>query len=200
MAALDLCESKRPFFFEAQNIAAAQSRRNPMSPVQQRKISKNPAISTDTEITETEIPSRHDSMSTTSRAGSLDGLLSERPSRPPPPRWVQFLVDTRSAVKATLLSSPANWLLVVLPFAIASSHLGWNEAVVFILNFLAIFPLAELLSYSTEELSASVGQIVGGMLNATFGNAVEMIVGGLHIMLRVLWLTIPKGRDHSAVP
>ncbi|KAF8859243.1 Calcium/proton exchanger, partial [Acephala macrosclerotiorum] len=80
-------------------------------------------------------------------------------------------------VKATLLSSPANWLLVALPFAIASSHLGWNEAVVFILNFLAIFPLAELLSYSTEQLSASVGQIVGGMLNATFGNAVEMIVG-----------------------
>lgn len=53
---------------------------------------------------------------------------------------------------------------------------GWNPAAVFTLNFLAIFPLAALLSYSTEELSASVGQTVGGLLNATFGNAVEMIV------------------------
>jgi Ca2+:H+ antiporter len=47
---------------------------------------------------------------------------------------------------------------------------------VFVLSFLAMFPLAELLSWSTEQLSASTGQVVGGLLMAAFGNAVEMIV------------------------
>ncbi|KAJ6184189.1 hypothetical protein N7519_005490 [Penicillium mononematosum] len=37
--------------------------------------------------------------------------------------------------------------------------------------------LAALLSFATEELAKSVGQTVGGLINATFGNAVEMIVG-----------------------
>jgi len=92
----------------------------------------------------------------------------------------------RFAVKTTLYSDYANYLLVVVPFALISGALGWNEAVVFILNFVAMFPLAALLSYSTEQLSASVGQIVGGLLNATFGNAVEMIVSRLYIVSRGL--------------
>jgi Ca2+:H+ antiporter len=51
---------------------------------------------------------------------------------------------------------------------------------VFTLNFLAIFPLASLLSFSTDELSACVGQTFGGLLNATMGNAVELIVSYLN--------------------
>jgi Ca2+:H+ antiporter len=39
---------------------------------------------------------------------------------------------------------------------------------------MAILPLAALLSFATEELAKSVGQTVGGLINATFGNAVEM--------------------------
>ncbi len=46
----------------------------------------------------------------------------------------------------------------------------------FILNFLAIIPLASLLSFATEELSVKLGQTLGGLLNASFGNAVELIV------------------------
>jgi len=117
-----------------------------------------------------------------SDASSLDGLMDEAPPRPRSPPWTQLLLYTRFAIKTTLASDYANYLLVVIPFAIIAGPLGWNEALVFILNFLAIFPLAALLSYSTEELSASVGQIVGGLLNATFGNAVEMIVGRLHFV------------------
>lgn len=78
-------------------------------------------------------------------------------------------------------SDYSNYLLNAVPFAILGGPLGWNQAVIFILNFLAIFPLAALLSYSTEELSASVGQFVGGLLNAAFGNAVEMIVSRPYI-------------------
>jgi hypothetical protein len=60
---------------------------------------------------------------------------------------------------------------------------------------LAIFPLAEILSYSTEELSASMGQIIGGLINATFGNAVEMIVSRPTLVMEGL-LTDPQvGND-----
>ena len=41
---------------------------------------------------------------------------------------------------------------------------------------LGILPLAMLLSNATEELAAVAGEVVGALLNATFGNAVEMIV------------------------
>lgn len=43
-------------------------------------------------------------------------------------------------------------------------------------GFLAIVPLAKLLGEATEQLALSVGQTLGGLLNATFGNAVEMII------------------------
>jgi len=41
---------------------------------------------------------------------------------------------------------------------------------------LAIIPLASLLAFATEELAVPLGQTIGGLLNATFGNAVELIV------------------------
>lgn len=46
----------------------------------------------------------------------------------------------------------------------------------FIISFVAIIPLAALLGAATEQCALSVGQTIGGLLNATFGNAVEAIV------------------------
>ena len=43
-------------------------------------------------------------------------------------------------------------------------------------NFIAIIPLAGTLSYATEEIALRTGEVLGGLLNATFGNAVELIV------------------------
>ena len=40
---------------------------------------------------------------------------------------------------------------------------------VFIVNFIAIIPLAGLLSYATEEIALRVGETLGGLLNASFG-------------------------------
>jgi Ca2+:H+ antiporter len=127
------------------------------------------------------------------------GLLSESVSRSPGQSetinehrpWVKYLLYARHVMKATLYCSYTNVLLVFVPLGVIAGKVGWNSAAVFILNFLAIFPLAALLSYSTEELSAHVGQIVGGLINATFGNAVEMIVSRPCIvpLYFVLWLT-----------
>lgn len=75
-----------------------------------------------------------------------------------------------------LLSSYVNILLVFVPLGILSGILDWGAGYTFTLNFLAIIPLAGLLSYATEELAEHVGDTIGGLLNATFGNAVELIV------------------------
>lgn len=48
--------------------------------------------------------------------------------------------------------------------------------------FLAIIPLAKLLGFGTEELSLRVGQTIGGLLNATLGNVVELIVAILALV------------------
>jgi Ca2+:H+ antiporter len=80
------------------------------------------------------------------------------------------------SLKAFFLSSWLNVLLVFVPLGLVSDHVGWPGVAVFVLNFLAIIPLAKMLGYATEELSLRVGQAIGGLLNATFGNAVEMII------------------------
>lgn len=72
-----------------------------------------------------------------------------------------------------------NWLLIFIPFGIASNQLGWGDTATFALNFLAIIPLAKLLDLATDQLSERVGQSLGALLNASFGNAVELIIGVL---------------------
>jgi len=88
-------------------------------------------------------------------------------------RWpAQFLHTTWEV----LISNYANILLVFVPLGIIAGVAGWDPVAVFVLNFLAIVPLAGLLAFATEELAAKLGQTIGGLLNATFGNAVELIV------------------------
>ncbi|KAK4509946.1 L-type lectin-like domain-containing protein [Mucor velutinosus] len=80
-----------------------------------------------------------------------------------------------SSFKHTLSSSKINWLLVFVPIAIIFS--GASDTVVFSLNFIAIIPLAKLLGFATEEIALRSGSVIGSLLNATFGNAVELILG-----------------------
>jgi len=77
---------------------------------------------------------------------------------------------------ATLASNYVNVLLVFVPAGIVLGAIGANPTAVFVVNFFAIVPLAALLSFATEELSCKLGQTIGGLMNATFGNAVELIV------------------------
>ena len=69
-----------------------------------------------------------------------------------------------------------NWLLVFIPIAIA---LDWFDAppiVVFAASALAIVPLAGLMGDATEALAEYLGPTLGGLLNATLGNAPEIII------------------------
>src|SRR5208282_579084 len=76
-----------------------------------------------------------------------------------------------------ICSAYINVLLVILPFAIISRLLGWPSAVVFTTNFFALMPLTSLLNFATEELSKRVGPMIGGLINATFANPTELIMG-----------------------
>mmetsp|Transcript_172026 Transcript_172026/g.551412 ORF Transcript_172026/g.551412 Transcript_172026/m.551412 type:complete len:407 (+) Transcript_172026:15-1235(+) len=72
---------------------------------------------------------------------------------------------------------PMNVLLIFLPLGSAAYFLKWDDVYVFWFNFFAMIPLAKILGDATEELAASLkNDMVAGLLNATFGNAVEMVI------------------------
>ncbi|CAK8988028.1 Vacuolar calcium ion transporter (High copy number undoes manganese protein 1) (Manganese resistance 1 protein) (Vacuolar Ca(2+)/H(+) exchanger) [Durusdinium trenchii] len=67
-------------------------------------------------------------------------------------------------------------LLVFVPIGLVAHQLEMNPTYVFTFNFLAIIPLAWLIGKSTEDVAARIGETAGGLLNATFGNVVEMLL------------------------
>jgi Ca2+:H+ antiporter len=73
---------------------------------------------------------------------------------------------------------PLDWLLLAVPAAFAIRYVpAWkNETLLFIITGIAIIPLAGWMGQATEHLSARAGHGVGGLLNATFGNAAELII------------------------
>jgi Ca2+:H+ antiporter len=73
---------------------------------------------------------------------------------------------------------PLDWLLLALPAALAIRYVpAWkNEAMLFIISGIAIVPLAGWMGRATEHLGVRAGHGIGGLLNATFGNAAELII------------------------
>jgi Ca2+:H+ antiporter len=67
-------------------------------------------------------------------------------------------------------------LLLCIPFTIAGYFLKWNATIMFFLTCAAIVPLAGYLGEATEEIATYTGPKLGGFLNATFGNATELII------------------------
>jgi Ca2+:H+ antiporter len=67
-------------------------------------------------------------------------------------------------------------LLVFGVVAIVADLLGWDPLLVFIFSGLAMIPLAGLMGEGTEALAVHTGPRLGGLLNATLGNAAELII------------------------
>lgn len=67
-------------------------------------------------------------------------------------------------------------LLVFIPISIAAKFLNWGELTIFITAALAILPLAGWMGRATEEIAVVLGPSWGGLMNATFGNATELII------------------------
>ena len=84
-----------------------------------------------------------------------------------------------------------NWLLLFVPAAIGLEYLApERHLLVFATSCLAILPLAGWMGHATEQLAERMGEGVGGLLNATFGNAAELIIAlaalraGLHDVVK----------------
>ena len=84
-----------------------------------------------------------------------------------------------------------NWLLLFLPAAVGLEYLApERHLLVFATSSIAILPLAGWMGRATEQLAERMGEGVGGLLNATFGNAAELIIAlaalraGLHDVVK----------------
>jgi Ca2+:H+ antiporter len=69
-----------------------------------------------------------------------------------------------------------NWLLAFIPVSFALEYAHAPAPVLFFSAALSIIPVAHLIVLSTEQLATRTGDAIGGLLNATFGNAPELII------------------------
>lgn len=69
------------------------------------------------------------------------------------------------------------YLLIFIPLSIVGLIFKWDSTLMFFMTCLSIVPLAGYLGMATEEIAVYTGPKFGGFLNATFGNATELIIG-----------------------
>lgn len=81
-------------------------------------------------------------------------------------------------------------LLAFIPVSLAAKFLEWGDLTIFIAAGLAIIPLAAWMGTATEEIAVVAGPNLGGLLNATFGNATELIIA--IIALRAGYVNVVK--------
>jgi Ca2+:H+ antiporter len=110
------------------------------------------------------------------------------------PVWIRRqsipLMLTCAAVKIAFSATWLDLLLVFVPATVVLRLVDADHLIVFISAALAIIPLAGLLGRATEHLTAHVGAGIGGLLNASLGNAAELIIAmialreGLHDVVK----------------
>ncbi|KAM5560420.1 hypothetical protein ABKV19_021531 [Rosa sericea] len=84
----------------------------------------------------------------------------------------QFLANLQEVILGTKLSV----LFPAIPAAILADSFGFGRPWVFALSLIGLMPLAERVSFLTEQIAFFTGPTVGGLLNATCGNATELII------------------------
>jgi Ca2+:H+ antiporter len=72
--------------------------------------------------------------------------------------------------------NPISILLLAFPFAVLGELFGWSPTTIFVLSSIAIIPLAGYIGQATEILAYHTSPRIGGLLNATLGNAAELII------------------------
>ncbi|KAJ4976552.1 hypothetical protein NE237_001658 [Protea cynaroides] len=93
------------------------------------------------------------------------------------------------SLKVVVFTPKISLLMPFGPLAVIVHSLTGHHGWVFFLSLVGIMPLAERLGYATEQLAFFTGATVGGLLNATFGNATELIISIYalkHGMMRVV--------------
>eukprot|EP00891_Asterochloris_glomerata_P005670 jgi/Astpho2/5670/e_gw1.00079.101.1_t len=80
------------------------------------------------------------------------------------------------AYTGLILGSWLNILLLAIPLGWAAHFAHFPAVATFVINIVALIPLALVLGEITEDLALRFGDVIGGLLNATFGNVVELIL------------------------
>jgi Ca2+:H+ antiporter len=83
---------------------------------------------------------------------------------------------THAMSVAQLCRPSLNWLLAFIPIAAYCEYGTSNHTAIFITSCLAIIPIAGWMGEATEHLAEKTGEGIGGLLNATFGNAAELVI------------------------
>lgn len=79
-------------------------------------------------------------------------------------------------LKNLIRNDPLALLLVAVPLAVVAKFAYWGDILVFSLAAIAVIPLAHYIGESTDALAHYTGPRLGGLLNATLGNAAELII------------------------
>ncbi|KAG9142533.1 hypothetical protein Leryth_011640 [Lithospermum erythrorhizon] len=87
-----------------------------------------------------------------------------------------FLRGFLANVQEVILGTKLSLLFITIPLAIMAQILNFGRPLVFALSLLGLTPLAERVSFLTEQIAFYTGPSVGGLLNATCGNATELII------------------------
>tara|TARA_R110002050_G_scaffold216078_3_gene352208 strand:+ start:342 stop:1787 length:1446 start_codon:yes stop_codon:yes gene_type:complete len=118
--------------------------------------------------------------------------------------WPSVMADgfgpyLQRSLKEIFLGSKLNILLLFIPLAFASRFISWTsnekhrEAATFVFSMLALCPLAERISFVTEDLAKYTNDTIGGLMNASMGNVPELIMSGVALgqdKLRVVQLSL----------
>ncbi|KAH6798224.1 cation exchanger 1 [Perilla frutescens var. hirtella] len=95
---------------------------------------------------------------------------------------VGFLRQFLGNLQEILLGTKLAVLFLAIPFAIVAKYCNYGDAWVFALSLLGLAPLAERISFLTEQIAFFTGPTVGGLLNASCGNATELIIAILALI------------------
>ncbi|KAE9379879.1 hypothetical protein N431DRAFT_361098, partial [Stipitochalara longipes BDJ] len=122
------------------------------------------------------------------RRPSLRTSLQTSPTSPPSPSSPHSPTSSPNSSRIYQLAGQTlphvfsiNILWVFAPLGLFSGALSWNTVLISVFNFLAIIPLSAAVSDASDHLSDAFGDLFGALINATFGNAVELIVGILAV-------------------
>ena len=86
--------------------------------------------------------------------------------------------------------SKLNLLLLAIPATFYFAYVSHDQTAAFFASMVAIMPLAFLMGFATEDIALRTSESIGGLLNATFGNAAELIIAALAI-----WAAYKAGAD-----
>ncbi|CAL8470121.1 g9663 [Coccomyxa elongata] len=112
------------------------------------------------------------------KLGRPESVVSEE-EEPEEPQHVPGILSPKTDAVALLRLVTGSWMslfLIAVPLGLSAQFFNWGPIAIFVLNFIALVPLALVLGEVTEDLALRFGDIIGGLLNATFGNVVELIL------------------------